>query len=93
MILRARERARACVCVAADNEEIISTLFSLAFPRCSILQWFSLYSAFVSEHLFLAPLPPARVTLKGFHCFVRRESVCAPRSDISRIEDFFHLWF
>lgn len=54
------------MCVAADNEEIISTLSSLAFPRCSILQCFSLYSAFVSEHLFLAPLPSARGTLKGF---------------------------
>lgn len=54
------------VCVAADNEEIISTLSSLAFPRRSILQCFSLYSAFVSEHLFLAPLPSARGTLKGF---------------------------
>lgn len=54
------------MCVAADNEEIISTLSSLAFPRRSILQCFSLYSAFVSEHLFLAPLPSARGTLKGF---------------------------
>lgn len=71
-----RACASSCVCVAADNEEIISTLSSLAFPHRSILQWFSLYSAFVSEHLFLAPLPLARVTLKGFLSFVRRESVC-----------------
>ncbi len=64
----------ACVCVcaaAADNEEIISTLscsFPLSLfptepgPSCplpDILQCFSHYFAFVSEHLFLAPLPPA----------------------------------
>lgn len=96
-------RARVCVCAclnkcvcvyvcvrAADNEEIISTLFLFLFsplspaplpPLPDILHCFSYYFAFVSEHLFLAPLPPA--------CFAREgekegnkkkakwESVCA----------------
>lgn len=64
--------ACACTCVCtADNVEIISTLsflsFSVSFPRSlapscplpAILDWFSYYFAFVSEHLFLAPLPSA----------------------------------
>lgn len=72
---RVHESVCVFVCVrAADNEEIISTLFLFLFsplspaplpPLPDILHCFSYYFAFVSEHLFLAPLPPACFAREG----------------------------